>query len=428
MSLYHKLGRTLLKLRNKLKAIKCIFNFKAERRNKKTSNKIKVGFVCQYVPSWGKMEPIYRIMKNSDKFDTFLLCLPMGIHNYKLDDTKDLSNDAYDYFLNYGYEAVNALVGQNKWLNLKKLKLDYLFYTRPYNHYMPKNFTSHRVNRYTKVCMLPYAYNLLEDNYRSTLDKEFFCGVYYYFAECKHAMEINKRQFIYAHNKGLQKTECYGMPGLEDLVRAKSKETEAWSFSSNDFKVMWTPRWTTNKWEGGSNFFMYKDSLLEYAKDNPDVDFLFRPHPLMFDNFIKTKEMTREEVSNYTKRVEELDNISFDKQKEYGASFWESSVLLSDISSMMYEYFLTGKPIIYCASNVDIEFSENAKDFIKGCYISYTQEETFKILDQLKGGEDPLKETREKLVEELFGDNIEEIPKQIVQAIVDDYSKRLECR
>lgn len=64
---------------------------------------------------------------------------------------------------------------------------------------------------------------------------------------------------------------------------------------------MWTPRWTTNKKLGGSNFFVYYKLLLEYAEKNDDVDLLCRPHPLMFDNFLKTGEMKIEEIDDYKK-------------------------------------------------------------------------------------------------------------------------------
>lgn len=420
MSLYHKLGRACLKVTNGIKDVKARKNFRAERKIKRTGNKIKVGFIGQYLPSWGKIEPVYRIMKESDDFETYLICLPMGIHDYKLDDPEDESNDTYEYFTNQGYDAVNALVGKNQWLDLKSLELDYLFYTRPYNNYMPKAYSSFSVSKYTKVCVLLYAYTLLEDTYHSTLNEDFFRSVYLYFAECDYPMRKNIGHFRRSHKKGLQHSICLGMAGLDDIIKAKELEAPAWDFSSNEFRVMWTPRWTTDKAMGGSNFFTYKDSLVEFAENNKDIDFLFRPHPLMFDNFLNTGEMTQDEVNEYKNKIKELGNVSLDKEKEYGATFWKSSVLLSDISGMMYEYFLTGKPVIYCASNVELELAENSKELVKGCYVSNSEEETFDILMKLKNGEDPLKSTRRKLIKQIFGDDIGSIPANVVDAIRKD--------
>lgn len=420
MSLYHKLGRVCLRVTNSLKDIEARRNFKAERRIKKTSDKIKVGFICQYIPSWGKIEPVYQIMKGSDDFETYLICIPMGIHDYKLDNPDDESNDTYEYFVEQGYEAVNALTGKNTWLDLKSLELDYLFYTRPYNNYMPKEYSSREVSRFTRVCVLIYAYTLLEDTYHSTLNEDFFRYVYLYFAECDYPMRKNIGHFRKSHDMGLQKSICLGMAGLDDIIKAKDLYAPAWEFSKNEFRVMWTPRWTTDKAMGGSNFFTYKDSLIKYAQNHDDIDFLFRPHPLMFDNFLNTGEMSQEEIDAYKKQVEEMPNISFDKEKEYGATFWKSSVLFSDISGMMYEYFLTGKPVIYCSSNVELELAENSKELVKGCYVADTEEKAFEIMEMLKIGEDPLLPTRKKLIKQIFGEDISSIPENIVDAIRKD--------
>lgn len=421
MSFYNKLGILYGKLTSPLFDFQANLNFKKERKRKHSKEKIKVGFMCQYIPSWGKIEPIYRIMSQNNDFETVLICVPMGIHNFRLDNPEDISNDTYTYFLEKGYNVVNALVGRNEWLDLEKLDLDYLFFTRPYNHYMPHEYSSKKISAYTKICVLLYGFTLIEDTYRSTLNKDFFRNVYMYFAENTYAMRKNISHFKRSHEKGFQKSVYVGMAGLEEIMVGKDAYAPAWNFSRNEVRVIWTPRWTTDKALGGSNYFMYKDSILDFAKENQDMDFLLRPHPLMFDNFIKTGEMTKEEVIQYKESVDEIRNVQLDGEEEYSASIWASSLLVSDISSFIGEYFITGKPIIYCASNMEVELSENAKELISGCYISYTEEETFKYIKQIKSGNDPLKNTRQKLIREIFGENIMDIPRQIESLVIEDY-------
>lgn len=406
-------GRLLAEARS----IQAYFNFKQERRIQRTGDKIRVGFMCQYIPGWGKMEPVYNRLKEDERFEVFLLCVPLHIMNQELENKEDTTNDTYEYYVSHGYEAINTLVGKNQWLDLRTLNLDFLFFTRPYNNYMPKQYSSHEVSKYTKICVLLYAFTQLEDTYSSTLNRDFFCNVYYYFAENTHAMQKNISHFKKRHRKGIQKSVCYGMAGMEDVLRGKDAQSRSWEFSKQDFRVMWTPRWTTDSKLGGSNFFVYREALLDYAKGHLDMDFLFRPHPMMFENFIRTGEMTAEEVKEYKKKIEQMPNVSLDVEKEYAATVWNSSVLVSDISSFMVEYFLTGKPILYCASNMECELAENAKELVKGCYVVCNKEEMFRVLEQLKKGEDPLRDTREKLMKPLFGENIERIPEQIVEEL-----------
>ena len=179
---------------------------------------------------------------------------------------------------------------------------------------------------------------------------------------------------------------------------------------------MWAPRWTSDPRLGGTNYFVYKDLLLDYAEEHKDIDFLLRPHPLMFDHFIQTKEMTPKKVADYRARVEGMSNVSFDREPEYGATFWKTDVLIGDMSGILPEYLMTGKPLIYCASNMELELSDMADRMFEGCYVARTPEELFSFLGELKKGKDVLFEKRREIIWELFGD-VKEAGNRIVEEL-----------
>ncbi|MDE7434625.1 MAG: hypothetical protein K2N01_02200 [Lachnospiraceae bacterium] len=420
MSLYQKMAFLYGDMMAALRSFQAYGSFKKQQKSAVQGDKIRVGFMCQYLPAWGKLEPVYRLMKEASDFEVVLLCVPMGIHRQKLDDPEDIANDTYEYYKAQGYDAVNTLIGKDRWLDLETLKLDYLFFTRPYNSYMPPQYSSHEVSRYTKICVMLYAFTLMEETYRSTLNRDFFCNVYLYFAEDRYAMEKQIRAFSRRHRIGLQRSVYVGMAALADIYEAKGKHAGAWEFSGNEFRVMWTPRWTTDKALGGSNFFVYQKPLLAYADRHPDMDFLFRPHPLMFENFRKTGELTEQEEQEYRDRIAELPNVSLDESGAYAASFWKSSVLVSDISGMMPEYFVTGKPVVYCPTDSGLRLAESSVKLISGCYIAHNEAELFDILERLQRGEDPLREKRRALIPELFGEDIMGIPHRVLHIMRED--------
>ena len=216
---------------------------------------------------------------------------------------------------------------------------------------------------------------------------------------------------------GVRKSICYGMPALQQLLEKNVAKTKVWDFSDNTFRVMWTPRWTTDLSHGGTNFFEYKDSLLAFADKNPDMDFLFRPHPLAFDNFIKTGEMTVEEVTAYKQKIADMSNVCLDVEKEYVATMWNSSVLISDLSGVMPEYFITGKPIIYCGTNMILQPTEHFQSIIDGCYCVKNEEELFHVLTELKKGNDSLYEKRQQIMKEVFGKNLSRASEMIVEEL-----------
>lgn len=422
MSLYQKMAFLYGDMVAALRSCQAYGHFKKQRRSAVRGEKIRVGFMCQYLPAWGKLEPVYRLMKEAPDFEVFLLCVPMGIHRQRLDDPESLRNDTYEYYKEHGYEAINTLEGRNRWLDLKTLNLDYLFFTRPYNSYMPPQYSSHSVSLYTKICVMLYAFTLMEETYRSTLNRDFFCNVYLYFAEDRYARDKQAGHFGRRHKSRLQRSVYVGMAGLADILKAKGKHAGAWAFSGNDFRVMWTPRWTTDKSLGGSNFFVYQKPLLSYAAGHPDMDFLFRPHPLMFENFRKTGELTEQEEQEYRDEIAGLANVSLDESGDYAASFWESSVLISDISGMMPEYFVTGKPVVYCPADAGLTPAETTVKLISGCYTVHNEAELFDVLERLRRGEDPLEQKRKALIEELFGD-VMDIPYRVLEILREDWGK-----
>ena len=85
----------------------------AERRISR-SGVIRVGFLCQYLPAWDKLEPIYRKMKADERFEPVLIAVPDRIENHCLKDP-DGENETYAYLISHGYpEAKNAYLGQGR--------------------------------------------------------------------------------------------------------------------------------------------------------------------------------------------------------------------------------------------------------------------------------------------------------------------------
>ena len=420
--LVHAFGKWL---KNFLMDLRVIPGFVQERRVKRQGYPIKVVFLCQYIPAWSKVEDLYRRMLEDDRFEPYLVCVPDGIMNNRLNDPESEENEAYDYCLAHGYtQAINARVGKDAWLDLRELAPAYVFYPRPYNARMPVCYTAREVYRYARVCLILYGAAWSDGITRVSLNRDFMSRTYFYFAELPFTRALNMRNNRLPHKLHLQKSECHGYPMFDHLRSFEGAESASWAFADEDFRILWTPRWTTELSFGGSNFFTYYRELVDYAAENTDVALLLRPHPLMFSHFIETGEMTPQEVKEYVGRCEALPNVSFDKLPTYEATFWNASVLVSDISSIMIEFFVTGKPQIFCASNMTLELSDAMKRMLEGCYIANNKQELFAHLQALKEGRDPLKELRQEIIREQFGDFSDDACTNILNALAQDFGER----
>lgn len=356
---------------------------------------INVVFVVQYIPGWNKLEPIYAKLLKDSRFNPVLVCVPLNRPNIRLEEMK--KNDIYEYFIDHGYHAINAVTNEG-WYDLRKLNPDYLFHSRPYNSYMPKVYSSDKLVKYCLICNVMYGANLSHNEQDITLNKDYYKNVYLYFSFDKSEMEFYSKRFEKGIRQNIQKVLPYGAVGLEQILRCKQNAKNT-GFKKN---ILWTPRWSTDNYIGGSNFFNYKDTIFKLAKENPNVKFVIRPHPLMFGNYIKTGQMTIVEVEQFKKYIKEEHNLELDESNEYFQIFWNSDFIITDLSGIVPEYFVTLKPIIYCHSSAKFDYVEYSQKIINCSYSIYNANDLIRTVKKMIADQDDKKDIRKKCFEQYF--------------------------
>lgn len=392
-------------IRRRRNELPTVFRHLSRRRRQRKLRKrsadgtIKVVFICQFIPAWSKNKQLYETLKQDDRFETMLLCIPNRISAHQLIDQNDLSNDVYEYYISHGYtDAVNALIGKNDWLDLSAYHPDYVIFNRN-DRSMPEQYTYDSIASFAKICIIDYATALLKME-ESLFNRSCIANTYCFFAE----FNKKKEQFI-SWNRilcklKLSKAIWCGIPAIENSLKARNEEAPAWLFSKHAFRMIYAPRWTTNPIWGGTSFFQYKDVFLDFLDNHPETDLLIRPHPLMFGNFIENNLMRADEVAAFEALCKSRPNLELDAEKEYLSTFWQSSVLITDFSSILIEYFVTEKPVIYLTFDETIDYSDIMRAMLRGCYIVHDRDELVKVIDMLIQGNDPLAEERKRICAE----------------------------
>jgi CDP-glycerol glycerophosphotransferase (TagB/SpsB family) len=191
-----------------------------------------------------------------------------------------------------------------------------------------------------------------------------------------------------------------GSPKLDYIVAGNGPYPVPWKrrIDATNMKVLWTPRWWTN--DGTCHFFDYRSFFESFCSHRQSVDFVFRPHPLSIQNFLNTGELTREEWQGMETHYAASPNMAIDHGGEYRGAFLTSDVLVTDISSLMMEYLITGKPIIY-THRLDL-FNELGRKLSDGFYWVRNAEQLAATLEMLLSGSDPLGEKRKGLIDQFF--------------------------
>lgn len=383
--------------------------------------KINLVFVVHRPQVWDALKSVFEACLKDDKFSVKILAIPNKKQLPDLYFSHEIyeSEGAEEFFKNYPCEVINGYEGKT-WFDLKKLKPDYVFFQTPYNICRPPQYHSNVVSKYAKLLYVSYFYNLYKGLVStSTHPLDFFNDLSMTFLADND--EKTSLEFDLKDLKNKPKLFITGYPKFDDIVRFANAKSDNFNYKEREGKMrlIWTPRWNTE--EQNCHFFDYKDKLLDYVKMHEDVDFIFRAHPQTFTNFHSTGEFTQEEADIYKAKFNEIKNAKIDTQKEYLSTFYDSDVLLADVSSVISDYFLTGKPIIYChkTNHFNDTWQKIAKD---GFYWVRNWQELQNTLEMLRKKNDPLKEKRLQIIKDNFY-----FPKQagisIKDAIKQDFYK-----
>jgi len=362
------------------------------KMKKVAGEKVRVLFICHRPQVWNSLKTVYEAFRSDPAFETMILAVPnkkqlpekgLGHEEYESEGAEEFWKE-YGCIDGYDYE-------KREWLDLRDLYPDYVFFQQPYNITRPAQYKSWIVSKYAKLCYVSYGYQILGNElFDSMYPADFMKAVSFYFAADQYyCADISQK--LKTDNNHFTRIYTTGFPRF-DLISPEAGEEK------DMFCALWTPRWSTE--ENNCFFFEYKDKLLTYCDKNERFSLIFRPHPQAFLNWNATGELPEKEADAYRLEYERRENARIDESGDYLTAFQASDCLIADATSLMTEYFLTGKPIIYC-HRVDW-FTVAGKKMAEGFYWVRSWEELCAALEMLRRGEDPLKEKRQEIIREFF--------------------------
>ena len=391
------------------------------------NEKINILFVCHRPQLWGSLKTVFEAINSDSHFNVTIVAIPNKKQLPRIGWKHEtyVSEGAEEYFRDFPCKVINGYNYENKtWVSLRTLDPDYCFFQSPYSGSRPVDYDIRSVSQYANICYVHYgADTVINQDYESFHPFYFICYLYMIFCQSAEYENFIKNIFLQNKKYFYIKSHITGFPRYDNLNTYKNTECNIWKFpkSENKFRIIWTPRWTTQ--ENLCNFFVFKDKFFDYADNNHDIDFVFRPHPHGFADYIYKKQMSLKDVEHFKIEYNRRKNMTIDYNKDYLPQFYTSDVLVTDTSSLLCEYFLTDKPIIYChRKNYFNSFTTNLSE---GFYWAYNWDDVKKYLEQLKSGNDPLREKRLQIKKNEYFIPPEGAGNRIKNLILDDFFERI---
>lgn len=380
------------------------------RINTEYDRKIRVAYIVQMPEVWDKQKSFFERLTSDGRFNVCVVIVPP----YNPDTRKFGKNDDNIRFYKSNCRKckfLSAFDENGTAVDIRKYRFDYVFYERPYDPYLPKSLRCRRVSGFAKTCYIPYAtYDLWQGEGINTECKEFFRYLY---------IAFNNSEF---HTKTMYESMwklCRMPHHFVDLGYPVHYDSiEEYTEKSGPKTVMWTPRWSYEPKIGGSHFMEYKEEVISLGEEFPGTKVIIRPHPLTYDHMIATGRMTEKDVEEYKKRIEEK-GVIVDTNKMINDTFKDVDILISDISSVMWQFFFSGKPMIYCTN--DIVVSKEFGEMSELTYKASSYDDIRKCLTELLKGNDWMAEERRKYIED-YKKKYSDPAGKMVNFLIEDFS------
>lgn len=380
--------------------------------------KKNVVFMLTRVTFWNIFEGLYNKFLNDDEYEpTVLICgetinhvgilYPQeiadqiaGKDEFEKADITHNFNELKRFADENNLKYILGLDRENKnWVELEDLNPDLVIYCDPYDkYYIRDSWKPVNSSSIYKTVYIPYAYLVVKTMafYKIPIVSQAW----------KVFLETQEHRLLALEENGkeMSNLSVLGYPKFDKYFEETSfKGLKKYDPNKYEKTIIYAPHWTVSEKENRvysqyGNFINSKDEILKVMKENKNIFWVFRPHPLLFDQ-IKANygiEMAKQYFSEFVN----LENVEWYKGYDYIALFKTTDSLILDSNSFIAEYMPTGKPIIFLQKNENLKLNEVGNDFISGCHIVKDFNEIGnKIEEVVLEGKDDLKHVRDNLNE-----------------------------
>ncbi len=363
---------------------------------KKLKNKIKngkkltVAFYIYDETKW-KCQSIYDLMEESGIFTPWIFvsknCAPDFNFNYQKPETL---KPVYEFFEKKGLRVKYAYdFEKNDYIAFEDMepKPDIVFYCHPW--YVYKTQGPVMTSKYALTRYIPYSVS-------SSMGEQEYYLRFYLYVETQYVLNDLIKNYFASNmaNKG-SNLKAVGHPILDYFYLNKDKKFE------NKKTIIYAPHFsvsdtTTLKW---GTFLNMGDFILEWAKAHPEFNYVFKPHPCLWEFLRNGNLWSEEKLQKYWDEWRKIGQVY--ESGDYLDMFMESCAMITDCGSFKTEYFMTQKPQIFLKSKHGVPFNPFVEKINQTCYKAENTQELADILDKvLIKGNDYKKEERAKVYNE----------------------------
>ena len=389
-------------------------------RRVKANGKVRVVFLPMNCAMW-RYGDIYRRMLNDPRFEPIIVTAPRIIQP-KESFVRE-QRELVSYFQSQG---IRAVVGydekQDRWVDLRTLEPDVVFYTQPYDGLLPKEF-EYWHNLRSLVCYAPYSFqfNKVGWNWDNALQNY----AWRHYVSLPHHVELC-RPFSRVRARNAVPVGYFFEEEYQDALADRAQLDKVWRGDRRK-RVIWAPHHSIAAGASfkTSAFFEICDEMMRLREKYRDkIIFAFKPHPMLRDNL--HQRWGKEKTEAYYADWANAEN-SFLDDGAFIPLFAGSDAMIHCSGSFIVDYIYTGKPVqyVYCKDRNAPDFGEIGDAALKAHYPAHGVAEIERFIeDVVLTGNDPMKKQREDVYQKYLGSpNGKTFSENVVEDILEGLEK-----
>lgn len=387
-------------------------NLISANRDINESQKITCLFLVHNIESWDSIFSIYKLMLSNKQFHVIVASINRRYPGSQVFKDEDY---VHSILVQLGIPHIRLNNNSSEDLDIiKSLAPNIIFRQSQWDYDIHPAFSTDNL-RFAKLCLVPYeimnfvklGYNHLSSHYHSSCWKLFVANEQTKIEQEQHGKLNGLNVFVTGH------------PKVKALKNAEPKWPIVSNSNDKKFRILWASHHSIDKnWSNFSVFLDIYNDMLNWAKEDNSIEFIFSPHPALVTVLEAiTDETLKHSLQEFFIEWNKLSNTYFYREGPYGPLFQASNILIMDGISWLLEYQLMKKPLIFIEREDHSAFTANGELIATGTNRVSTFEQAKALAYRFKNGEsDPNRNNQDIVVEQLL--SIDNAAENIVNSVL----------
>lgn len=281
-----------------------------------------------------------------------------------------------------GFDCLDSLDNHNNGMlqDINGMRPDYVFYSTPYDEYLPMQYRSEELCQYTKVCHISYGATMVDLSRMKHIngydyENQFYENAYMHFIPSGLEHSASKNEHVIGYLK--LDPYRYKIGAIRNSIHQVMNDRKP-------YVVVWKPRWTLQQED--STFLEFITHMYNLLASTESLHLILLAHPFFFSSLKKCS--MEKEVFVELNKLEQMSNFSLRDDTDYLEWLLDADAYIGPHSSTLVEFSTTGKPIIYLETEAIL--NQLGEYIVSGSYHAASFSEMEKILMGLISNDDPL--------------------------------------